>query len=152
MKKTSIIIIVVIILVGVGAFFGGMKYNQSKAQRNFQSLSNLTPEQRQQRLGQMGIAGMGAQAGRLGNRSGVNFISGDIISKDDKSITVKMRDGSTKIVFYSDSTEVGKFVSGTDNDLEVGKSVSVNGQTNSDGSITAQSIQIRPENATSTQQ
>jgi hypothetical protein len=91
---------------------------------------------------QLGVTGYGS---RTNDRSGLGFVFGEIIAKDDTSITIKFQDGSSRIVFYADSTEVGKFENGSLNDLEVGKSVTVTGKTNSDGSITAQSIQIRPE-------
>lgn len=137
-------IIAVLIIVGAGAFYGGMKYAENKSstgdpENNFRNFQNLSSEERQQRLNQTG----GSE--RMGNgRIGANFANGEIISKNDKSITVKLRDGGSKIVFYSNGTEVGKFVSGTVNDLEVGKTVMVNGKANSDGSMTAQSIQMRP--------
>ena len=138
MAKIIPIIIILIIIIG-GAFYGGMKYTESKASRGF---ANLSPEERQQRLQQMG-ANIG---GGFNNRTGAGFVSGEIISKDDKSITIKLRDDGSKIIFYSDTTEVGKFVSGTPSDLEVGKTVTINGKANQDGSITAQSIQLRPTN------
>jgi len=146
-KKTLLILIVLILLVAVGggAFYGGMKYAQSKASKAFSqgNLQNLSPEERAQRFQQMGL-GNGLGNGRSGNRTGANFTAGEIIAKDDKSITVKMQDGGSKIVFYSETTEVGKFATGTANDLEIGKTVSVSGTSNQDGSITAQSIQMRP--------
>lgn len=133
MNKTLLSIIAVALIVGGGAFYGGMKYDQSK-----------TAADRQARIQQFGSSGAGSRNGGLGNRNSGGFASGEILSKDDKSITIKMRDGGSKIVFYSDTTEVGKFVNGAVSDLEIGKNVSVNGTANSDGSITAQSIQIRP--------
>ena len=145
MKKILPIVIIVIV-VAAGAFFAGMKYGQSKNSGNlsrggFQNFANMTPEERQQRMQEMGanVGGM-----RAGNR-GEAFNGGEIISKDDKSITVKLLDGGSKIVFYSETTQVGKFVDGTASDLEVGKTVMVTGTTNSDGSITATSIQLRPQ-------
>jgi len=138
MKKILVFgILVVAVLVGGGVFYGGMKYAQSKSKGNFQ---NLSPEQ-QQKFKQMDASGMGPGGGTPGNS---NFVSGEIISKDDKSITVKLRDGGSKIIFYSDATEVSKFVNGASSDLEVGKTVTADGKANQDGSVTAQSIQLRP--------
>ena len=133
--KKLLPIIVIIILVGVGAFYGGMKYDQSK------SAANLSANFQNR---QMAGSGTGSRNGTFGNRAGSGFVTGEIIAKDDKSITVKLQDGGSKIIFYSDSTEIGKFASGTQNDLEVGKIIIVNGKVNLDGSITAQSIQLRP--------
>lgn len=131
MKQSNLIIIfvVIIVLVGGGAFFGGMKYSQTKGQ-------NFGPGNFQ-RTGQMG----GVNARRISN---ANFVNGDILAKDDKSITVKLRDGGSKIIFFSSTTEIGKMSSGTISDLSIGTSVMVTGKANTDGSISSQSIQIRP--------
>jgi hypothetical protein len=146
-KNKLLPIIIMVVVIGGGAFYGGMKYGQSHSsissvQGAIAGFANLTPEQRQARIQQMG--GNAANGGQRRMQAGGGFISGEILSKDDKSITVKSQDGSSKIVFYSGTTEVGKFVNGTSADLEIGKTVSVNGTANSDGSITAQSIQLRP--------
>lgn len=150
MKKLLPIIVVLLLIVGAGTFYGGMKYEQSKSSTQIQDLQNLSPEQRQQMFQQARNSG-GLQDNRrnvVGGQTGEAFLNGEIISQDDKSITIKLRDGGSKIIFYSDSTEVGKFMSGSPNDLEIGKTITVNGQANSDGSITAQSIQMRPEGLT----
>lgn len=145
MKKTLMIIATVSVLVGSGAFYGGIKYAQSKSANLFanrQEFGNLSAEQRQQLGANIG----GFQNGTGQGRSGMNggFTAGEIISKDDKSITIKIADGGSKIVFYSNSTEINKFTDGTAGDLVVGKTVNINGSSNQDGSLTATSIQIRP--------
>ncbi len=150
MNKLITIVIAVAVVVGGGAFYGGMKYAQSKApqgrlsQTDFHNLQNLSPEARQQRIQQLGANAGGFRGGSGGNRSGGGFTAGEIISKDDKSVTVKLQDGGSKIIFLSDSTEITKSATGALSDLEVGKNISVNGTANSDGSVTAQSIQLRP--------
>ncbi|MGB9613631.1 MAG: hypothetical protein ACPL4K_05630 [Candidatus Margulisiibacteriota bacterium] len=151
MNKLIAIVIATAVVVGGGAFYGGMKYAESKSPRrlsqaDFQNLQNLSPEERQQRLQQLG-ANVGSDhtsgSGFRGGRSRGGFTAGEIIAKDDKSVTIKLQNGGSKIVFLSDSTEITKSVNGTLVDLEVGKNILVNGTANSDGSITAQSIQLR---------
>lgn len=142
-KALSIVIIMVIITIFVssGAFYGGMKYEERKNSNNDSrrgNFNNLTPEERQKRMGQMGER-MG------GGQNGAGFASGEIISKDDKSVTVKLPDGGSKIVFFSDSTKISKSADGSKDDLQVGSNLMINGDTNQDGSITAKTIQIRPK-------
>jgi len=131
--KNLPIIIVLLVIVGAGAFFGGMKYQQSK-QPSFS---------RQFGIGQGGRNGPGQMQTR---RNGFRPVSGDIINADDKSITVKLQDGSSKIIIISDNTAINKASQATKVDLKVGEKVAVFGTDNSDGSVTAQNIQLNPIN------
>lgn len=145
MKNSFVVTITVAVVVGAAAFYGGMLYGRggspSGTAADFQNLRNLTPEQRQARFQQMGIPG----GGSAGQRNGGNgFASGEIIAQDDKSITIKLRDGGSKIIILGGKTEIGKFTTGTLADLKIGETVTVNGEANDDGSLTAQSIQLRP--------
>ena len=146
MKKILPIIIGVIII-GGGSFYAGMKYGQSKTTSSFPqgpgAFANLSTEERQARFSQMG--GANADGEPRGMRAGGGFTSGEILAKDDTSITVKLQDGGSKIIFLSDTARVSKTAEGSASDLAVGTQVSVTGTANSDGSISAQTIQIRPD-------
>lgn len=95
---------------------------------------------------------LNAMRGQFGQRDGQTAqrrvqvgggASGEILKIDDKSITVKMRDGGSRLVFFTSSTPIYKSVSGTSIDLKVGDEISTFGNSGSDGSIVAESIQIR---------
>jgi len=131
MNKNLIITIVIAVLVGGVGFFAGMKYQQSK-QRAFSR--QLFP----------GAGQTGERQGVGVNRQGFRAVNGEIISADEKSITVKLPDGSSKIVIVSESTQINKAEQASKEDLKVGEKVAVFGQGNSDGSFTAQNIQINP--------
>ena len=126
-----------------------MRYEQAKASGSAArggavDARNLSPEERQQRRAQFG--GVGGFPGGRRERSG-DVVIGAIIVKDAMSMTVKLRDGGSKIVLIPDRTEIGKTVAGTVDDLTVDAMVVVNGTGNADGSFTAQTIQIRPAGA-----
>ena len=95
----------------------------------------------------------GNNGGRGGRNNNGGFVSGKILSKDATGISVQLRGGQggqanqtgSKIVFMSSSTQVMKAVQGSTLDLNVGEDVTVMGTPNSDGSVTAENIQIRPQ-------
>ena len=134
MKNNQILIfLVLLVIVGGGAFFGGMKFQESK----------------QTSLGQQGFGGRNSQSGTrgavMGGRNGaLRPVSGEIISTDDTSLTVKMQDGSSRIVLVNDKTTINKAESATKADLKAGEKVAVFGSTNTDGSVSAQNIQLNP--------
>ncbi|HTE48740.1 MAG TPA: DUF5666 domain-containing protein [Candidatus Paceibacterota bacterium] len=124
-KKISLVVIGIIVL--ASAFYGGMTYGGNNVRASMISRS-------------------AAFGGARGNRSGQGmggFTTGEIISKDDKSITVSLMGGGSKIIFLDTSTKVSKQAVGTIDDLAVGTQVSVTGTPNQDGSLNAQSVQIR---------
>lgn len=137
MKNKIILIAVAAALVAAGGFYGGMKYAENKA------LS-----ERQQRIRE---SGGGFAGNQRSGKNGGGFAAGEIISKDDKSVTIKISDarlpdgqGGSKIVFYSGATEIGKFAAASPDDLKIGETVTAVGKINPDGSVSADSIQIRP--------
>ncbi|MFA6533057.1 MAG: hypothetical protein WCT22_03610 [Patescibacteria group bacterium] len=126
--------LLIIVFAGVG-FYGGMKYQQS---------------QRVNLSGQFGTGQGFARNGRtggtggVGNRSGFRPVNGEIISSDSNSITVKLQDGSSRIVILSSKTLINKATTATISDLKVGEKVAVFGTDNTDGSVTAQNVQLNP--------
>ncbi len=141
MNKNITIIIIAIIVIGAGSFYGGMSYAQSKTGTGNQNgFANLSPQERQARLAQRGTTGTTTG----GSRNGGGFTTGEIISKDANGITIKLQDGGSKIIFLTSTTPVMKSVEGSSKDLSIGQTVAVTGTTNPDGSVSAQSIQLRP--------
>jgi len=139
MKTNSIIItIVVAIIFAGGGFFGGMKYQQSK-------VPSFANGQFAGRLGNGTRTGNGQfPGGTNGNRQGFRPVSGQIIDIGNNTFTVKLSDGSSKIVILSDKTEINKADTAGKDELKTGVNVAVFGATNSDGSVTATNIQLNP--------
>jgi hypothetical protein len=128
MNKKIVGFIVVLIIVGGGAFYGGMVYAKSQ-----------TPAR-----GAFGAGFTGAGRAGAGARAGGGFTAGKIISSANGSVTIQEQSGSTEIVLVSDSTQILKSTAGSLSDLAPGTNVTVTGTANSDGSLTATGIQIRP--------
>ena len=127
MKKNNLILIVVGLVIFVGGLFGGMQYQKSKSPKF---------------PGGFSVTGERTQIGQRNGNVGISQVRGTLLSKDEKSITVKLQDNSSKIVIFSDSTLINKTEKGTKDDLKEGDEISVFGQTNADGSVTADNVQI----------
>lgn len=121
MKKNNIIFIVVSIVIAAASFFGGMQYQKTK-----------TPK----------FLGGRNQIGQRNGNTGISQVRGTVLNKDDKSVTVKLQDNSSKIVLYTDLTLINITTKGTKDDLKEGEEIAVFGKTNSDGSVTADNIQV----------
>lgn len=124
MKKILPMFIIIVALVGAGVFYGGMRYQQSKIPSGNSMRSGVRFPGDQNTQGQL--------------------VNGQVIAQDATSVTVKLRDGSSKIVLVSGSITVSKMASGSLQDVTVGTEVMITGSANSDGSVTAQTVQIRP--------
>lgn len=132
--KNKIIIAVLITAAAVGGagFFGGIKYQENKG-------SDLTQEfaqgEKSEKMGQkMGLTAEGGE---------YKPVNGTIIDKDENTITVEMADGSSKIIVFSDSTVFNETQEAAKEDLEVGKNITAFGTENSDGSVTANNVQLK---------
>ena len=131
MKSQQIIIpIVVAIVVGAAAFFGGMQYAKSQAT--------------QARASFAGRGGFPRGSGNPTARGNGGAVVGQVLSFSNGTLTVKLQDGSSKIVILSSNVSVSKMAPATQTDLTTGSNVAIFGTPNSDGSITAQNVQLNP--------
>lgn len=129
MKNNIALIAILALLVGGAAgFFAGSQYQKSQR-----------PSFVGSGFGTRGASGVNGARGRNSNGA-----TGTILSVDNNSITVKLTDGSSKIVLLTGSTSIDKATQGAVSDLTVGLRVAAFGATNTDGSITATNVQINP--------
>lgn len=135
-------LIVVALLIGGGSFYGGMQYQKNKSPAGGQNALQRGVGANGQGRGFAGggtIRPGGAGAGGIGG-----FTTGEVISKDATGLTLKLRDGGSKIILTSTSTRVGKMTDGSLEDVKQGNEVTITGTANQDGSISASTIQLRP--------
>lgn len=149
--------IITVIIVSGAAFYGGMTFQKSR-----DSLAGLSGEALTNKMASLGMT-TGGTASRdvnstgfpggtfpgdtngTGRMNGGGMVTGEIVSANSQSMTVRQQNGTTTTIYYSDSTDISKTSSGTFSDLSSGTDVAVTGTTNTDGSVTARSIRINPE-------
>ncbi|MDR3558293.1 MAG: hypothetical protein P4L61_02050 [Candidatus Pacebacteria bacterium] len=145
MKKSTQVISAIVI---AAVFFGAGWLIKGSA-----SASTSSTAARSGASGFTGTAGSfaGAAGARTGRTAGAGLVAGTVVAVDPTSISIALPNststsattGST-VVLYSTGTSVLKSVIGSPADLSVGENVTVQGTSNSDGSMSATAIQIRP--------
>jgi len=143
MKKILIHIFIPIIIAGT-CFYGGILYSKNTKTNtnanqtmNRQNFGNLSQEERIKLMQERGTNGPANMI-----RSGNAPLSGEIISKDETSITIKLNDSGSSIVYVASSTIITKPTILEIKDLVKGKKVMVNADKNDNGSYTAKSIRL----------
>ena len=138
-SKTIVAGVAVVVAAGAG-FLGGMQYQKTKVVANFRG--NFAQGQMNGINGQTRATGTRTGSGMQQGMRGM--IVGEVTAKDDKSLTVKLTDGSSKIVVLSGSTTYALSSEASLDKIAIGSKISAFGTSNSDGSTTATSIEINP--------
>jgi len=125
-------VIILLIVIAGAAFYGGMQYQKSQTRASFANGAN----------GQFRRFGQGGQGGFGGGANGMMPVRGQVVSSSADSMTIKLMDGSSKIVNLTSQTTISKTTTGSATDLKSGETVTAIGTTNSDGSVTAQNVLV----------
>lgn len=132
MKKNIVVTAVGALIVGLGGGYAGA---------HIIAPANVN--------GTIGSSGIRDRRG-INQSAGGGFLTGIVARKDSESITINTRDGNSHVVLFTPATSVFKSVAGSLTDITIGSTVIVTGSTNSDGSLSAHSIQLRRTGAPAT--
>lgn len=90
--------------------FEGQRGNFEQMQNSSYSerFQNMSDEERAKFMVEMRVQreASGGSFPRANMRGGTSRLNGEIIDKDDTTITLKLEDGGSKLIFFSDSTRV----------------------------------------------
>ncbi|HQU07968.1 MAG: hypothetical protein B7X04_00715 [Parcubacteria group bacterium 21-54-25] len=141
MNKHTVVIALIALVVGAGGgYWSGHALAQSSPSTSGTVSGTFSPG------GRTSFRGSNTSS----SNGSTDFLTGTIAKEGAGSITLSLRDGSSKIVLLTPNTAISKSVAGSTHDLAVGATVIVNGAANSDGSVSASLIQLRPQTRAST--
>lgn len=135
--KKNIPTIITVVIIGLLAFYGGIMIGSKSKSNNFSGMNIQRQMMRSTSSMDRARSGAFPQSGGL--------VGGSVVSKDENSITIDVKPNGSRIILFSNGMKVSKSVDGIVDDLKVGDQVFVSGSANKDGSIMANSIQIRNE-------
>jgi hypothetical protein len=151
-KPLKIVLGAILVLVIAGAsFYGGVVFGKNQTTASAASVPMNFPEGFQppesaaapgDGTRPFGGRGQGGAAGDFAAPDGMTF--GAIESIDGNTLTVTTQAGGTVTVQVTDTTLIEKNASVQVADLAAGDTVIVSGSDNSDGSVTARSVQVAP--------
>lgn len=132
MKNPFPALIITAVVVGAAGFYGGIRYQQTRPPQpgSFSARAGR---------GQFPIASGSPQIRfNASNRP----LSGEILSLDEQSLTLKLEDGSSKIILLPDSVVINQTEVASKTDLTVGSTIIVFGNGDDSGTVTADSINL----------
>ncbi len=145
MNKAAVVIgiLLVIVAVGAGSFWAGMRIGENRLIQDparlfqrFRDQGGQFPGMGGQFPGMVGTPPSGAEAQRFGGG-----IMGTIEAIEGDTLLVSTEEGEVRVQ-TTDTTLIEKSMTVGVEDLEAGEQVVVSGSQNDDGSITARSIRI----------
>lgn len=130
----TIVLIILILVAGGGGWYGGMQYQKSKGP----TLPNgASASQFRQRFGNIN----GNFRNQFANGGAVR---GEVTAIQGGTLTVKLTDGSSKLVILGSSAAINKTATAAVSDITVGTTIQAIGTANSDGSVTATTVDLNP--------
>jgi len=112
-EKKTLLIVAIAVVGALVFFYAGAKYEKHK----------------------LGALGLLVNKSTSKKTTAVNSIKGTVTAKDDKSVTLKMADGSTKTIAFSANMTFGKTGTGTASEIFIGELVVIAGENNADGTF-----------------
>ncbi|HZZ98815.1 MAG TPA: hypothetical protein VFG51_02675 [Candidatus Saccharimonadia bacterium] len=143
MNTTTKTLLIAVVCIALG-IFGGYEFKTWQVNKARAAGGNVLFGQGQRVPGASGQGGTGARRFGGGGPGGGRPVIGSVVNIDDKSMTIKEADGSTRIVLFSDNTSYTQSQTVTKATLKVGDQVGAFGTDNTDGSLTAQNVQLNP--------
>ncbi|MDD5693209.1 MAG: DUF5666 domain-containing protein [Patescibacteria group bacterium] len=137
-KNTIIPLILAVFIIAIfTSFFGGMYYSKSNTSQDKTKAFQVSSDQ---------FAQNSTRAKGFGRMQGDRPVSGKVTTISGKSVTISLQNNNeTKTVMIADNTNItDNGIDATLENIKVGDTLMVIGQTNADGSVKAQLIKINP--------
>jgi hypothetical protein len=137
-KKLTIIWIII----AIAALVGGFLWGKSAAAGSVTAAGRTGAGRFALGSSTTGFAGRGGFGGAAG-AGGAGLATGQVLSVSGDSLTLQLANGNSENIFFSSSTQVIVPQPAPLSTIQSGTMVMVEGTTNSDGSVTASTIEVR---------
>lgn len=121
----KILAVVLILIAGVGGFYGGTMYGKKENNQPSQKIIRPMDPSKDQPTRENG-----------------GVFNAEVVSVDNDVLTVKLQDGTSKIVLIPETTPIRTSKQLSFKDIKVGEMLIVTGYVNDESTIRARSIQV----------
>lgn len=142
-QKSTIVAIILIIIVAVIAFWGGIAFQRVHSNRAYSVMPGSMNGFGQGRFMGRPMMGFGTRSGQAGFARGA--VNGTVTNISGNQVTVKLPNGITRTVNLSSTTQYLQTSTASQNSLSLGQNVTIMGQGSQNGSLSAQTVTINPQ-------